>query len=231
MKNFSALRLGTTDSSSLLLKSNNTTLLRLQPNGQVAFPQISPGMLYLDAAGNVQSSANNLSAPCTPAQPSIPTWSSQFNGPLFTCPAYQVGIGTYNIPQGIRFQVDGSSILNGNLGIGINPATAPTAPGTTPYRLLVNGKMGATEIYCSLGNPWPDYVFEPDYHLMPIQELKHYLKTNKHLPGIAPAATLQEEGLNVAEQLRQAYEKIEELYLYVIELEERVKKVEGSHER
>jgi hypothetical protein len=31
--------------------------------------------------------------------------------------------------------------------------------------------------------------------------LKHYLKTNKHLPGIAPAAALQKEGHNVAEQL------------------------------
>ncbi|MFN8154575.1 MAG: hypothetical protein U0Y08_09815 [Bacteroidia bacterium] len=79
-----------------------------------------------------------------------------------------------------------------------------------------------------MGNPWPDYVFSDEYHLMPLKELKEYIKANKHLPGVPSAAEMQSSGVNVYEQLAKAYEKIEELYLHLIEMEERIQKMEAE---
>jgi hypothetical protein len=90
------------------------------------------------------------------------------------------------------------------------------------FQNLHTNKIGATEIFCSVGNPWPDYVFSDEYQLMPLKELKDYIKANKHLPGVPSAADMQASGVNVYEQLAKAYEKIEELYLHLIELEERM---------
>lgn len=75
--------------------------------------------------------------------------------------------------------------------------------------------------------PWPDYVFSDDYKLMPLKELKEYIKTNKHLPGVLSAAEMQSSGVNVYEQLAKAYEKIEELYLHLIKLEEEINKTKN----
>ena len=33
------------------------------------------------------------------------------------------------------------------------------------------------------GTSFPDYVFEPDYQLMPLTELASYLEREKHLPN------------------------------------------------
>jgi hypothetical protein len=64
----------------------------------------------------------------------------------------------------------------------------------------------------------PDYVFEPDYQLMPLAELKAYLTTNKHLPGIPSATEMGTEGQNVSDLQLKLLEKIEELTLYTLQL-------------
>ena len=46
-------------------------------------------------------------------------------------------------------------------------------------------------------NGWCDYIFEPNYKPMSIEEKENYYIANKHLPGIDPAATIQEKGLAI----------------------------------
>jgi hypothetical protein len=76
--------------------------------------------------------------------------------------------------------------------------------------------MHCTEVVVE-AQPWPDYVFEKGYKLMPVKELEGYVKTNKHLPGIPDAQTVSDKGISVGEMNAQLIKKVEELTLYIIE--------------
>ncbi len=106
----------------------------------------------------------------------------------------------------------------GNIGIG---TYSPT------HRLSVNGTIKAKEIIVS-NSGWADYVFEDDYKLMSIKDLDAYIKTHKHLPNIPNATEVEENGVQLGEVQRLQLEKIEELTLYIIELEKRVEQLEAK---
>lgn len=93
------------------------------------------------------------------------------------------------------------------------------------YRVMNNGHVFATEITVKL-TPFPDYVFTNDYKLMPITELGNYINKNKHLPNLPTASEVEKNGIGVGELQIKLVEKIEELTLYVIELEKRLKRLE-----
>ncbi|MBI3235517.1 MAG: hypothetical protein HYZ42_16005, partial [Bacteroidetes bacterium] len=65
---------------------------------------------------------------------------------------------------------------------------------------------------------FPDYVFDNTYKLKTLHELETYLKQNRHLPNIPTAKEVNDKGINLAEMQVKQMEKIEELFLYVIEL-------------
>ena len=65
---------------------------------------------------------------------------------------------------------------------------------------------------------WGDYVFEPSYKLPKLDTVEAYVKREKHLPGIPSAKQIQEAGLDLATIAKENTKKIEELFLYVIEL-------------
>ncbi|MDI9310241.1 MAG: hypothetical protein QM535_08495 [Limnohabitans sp.] len=73
---------------------------------------------------------------------------------------------------------------------------------------------------------FPDYVFEKDYNLMPLAEVASYIQKNKHLPGIPSATEVIANGMDVKEINIKLVEKIEELTLYTISQEEKLKKQE-----
>jgi len=77
---------------------------------------------------------------------------------------------------------------------------------------------------------WCDYVFEKDYELRSLEQLENYINTNKHLPGITPASVVEKEGLSLAEMNKAMMEKIEELTLYVIQLNKDNKKLQEEIE-
>jgi hypothetical protein len=98
---------------------------------------------------------------------------------------------------------------NGDVGIGYANPTA---------RLHVNGSLKVTGPI-SYGAPdfdLPDYVFEPDYKLMPIAKLAEYVAREKHLPNVPPADEIREKGINLGEFQMRLLEKIEELTLYAV---------------
>ena len=79
-------------------------------------------------------------------------------------------------------------------------------------------------------NAGADFVFEEDYALRPLSELDRFVKENKHLPEIAPAAQMVKEGVNTGEFQIQLLQKIEELTLYVIAQEKRIEALEAENQ-
>ena len=107
---------------------------------------------------------------------------------------------------------------SGDLGIG---TTTPDA------KLTVKGDIHAQEVKVDLdGAVAPDYVFYEDYNLRPLKEVQEYIHENGHLPNIPSAKEMEERGLLLKEMNLKLLEKIEELTLYVIELEKKNKKYE-----
>ena len=79
------------------------------------------------------------------------------------------------------------------------------------------------KVNVSAGNIfWPDYVFSSDYQLMPLHEVEQFVKENRHLPEVPSEKELKENGLDVVEMDALLLKKIEELTLYVIELEKQI---------
>lgn len=62
----------------------------------------------------------------------------------------------------------------------------------------------------------PDYVFENDYKLMPIAELKSFIAENKHLPNVPNVADVKANGVNLSQFQMRLLEKVEELTLYTL---------------
>jgi len=102
---------------------------------------------------------------------------------------------------------------DGNIGIG-------TAPDSL-FRLQVAGDIRAEEIIVETG--WADFVFDDDYRLRPLDDLESYIQTNGHLPDIPSAAAIESDGLSVGDMSMRFMQKIEELTLYTIEQEKRLK--------
>lgn len=134
-----------------------------------------------------------------------------------------LGVGT-NTPA-FKLQVVGDGYVNGRMAIG------PTPHFATGFALSVNGKIITDELLVQLESAWADYVFEKDYRLTTLAETEKYVRENKHLPGIASAAEVAEKGLNVGEMQKAQMEKIEELYLHLIDLEKRLGALENQNKQ
>jgi hypothetical protein len=107
----------------------------------------------------------------------------------------------------------------GNVGIGT------TNPGS--FKLAVEGKIGAREIKVTLANPWPDYVFHYRYNLLPLSDLEKYIQQNKHLPNMPSAKEVKDnDGIELGDMSTKLVEKIEELTLYIIELNKKIELLE-----
>jgi hypothetical protein len=103
----------------------------------------------------------------------------------------------------------GNHSINGNLSLGtLNPT-----PGAT---LTVAGLVSCREVKVTV-TAGADHVFNKDYKLMPLGDLDKYVKSNKHLPEIAPEAEMKTSGINMNEFQIKLLQKIEELTLHLIE--------------
>ncbi|NSW46615.1 MAG: hypothetical protein HPY79_12470, partial [Bacteroidales bacterium] len=148
------------------------------------------------------------------------------NTPLLITSNQKIGIRTTNINANADLQIKGNTYIEDNLGIGIC-LTANNNP--KGYRFAVNGTMGAKDIFIEVDEtPWPDYVFEPEHRLMPLSDLEWYINKNKHLPDIPSANDIKENGLSLAEINALLLKKIEELTLYIIELNKKIEKYENK---
>lgn len=107
------------------------------------------------------------------------------------------------------------------IGSGININTS------YQYGLYVGKGILAEKVKVAIATSadWSDRVFASDYMMMPLPELAFYIKRHKHLPNIPSASEVVTSGIDLGEMTAKLLEKIEELTLHVIQLEEEVNKL------
>lgn len=88
--------------------------------------------------------------------------------------------------------------------------------------LTVKGSIHAKEVLVDLNAPLADYVFDSSYKLMPLNEVKQYVKENNHLPEMPSAAEVSRKGLSMGEMQNKLLQKVEELTLYSIQQQEEI---------
>ena len=65
-------------------------------------------------------------------------------------------------------------------------------------------------------------MFGDEHELKPLSEVERYIGENRHLEGLPTAKEVESEGLNVGEMNRLLVEKVEELTLYIIDLQKQI---------
>ncbi|RBL91905.1 hypothetical protein DF182_04705 [Chitinophaga flava] len=107
---------------------------------------------------------------------------------------------------------------DGNIGIGtINPQS----------KLAVKGTIQATKVrVTTAADAWPDFVFSKNYTLPSLQEVENYISEHQHLPGMPSAAEVAQNGHDLAEINQKLLQKVEELTLYIIDLQKRMQQLE-----
>ena len=93
-----------------------------------------------------------------------------------------------------------------------------------------DGLLTAREIKVNT-NGWADFVFEDDYNLRPLKEVKTYIEKNNHLPDVPSAKDVANNGIQIGEMNKVLLRKIEELTLYMIEQSENVNKLKEANEQ
>lgn len=176
---------------------------------------------------HVRSSASGVGVIVDAINPIIQLRQSNFPSAGYTNKGFlqlstnDVRIGTNSGNDGGKFiiRMNGTNQVfvhdNGYVSIG----TSTYAGG---YRLSIAGKAICEELKVQLSGSWPDYVFDKKYDLMPLPELEQFINTNKHLPNIPKAVEVEKSGIEVGDMQKRMMEKIEELTLYIIGLQQQI---------
>jgi hypothetical protein len=104
------------------------------------------------------------------------------------------------------------------------------------FRIWGNGSVNAKGIYAQqfkvkaqFGDYyWPDYVFNDDYVLMELSQLKSFINENQHLPNVPSKDEVAMEGVDLGEMTTVLLQKIEELTLYIIKQDEQIKELKNE---
>lgn len=110
----------------------------------------------------------------------------------------------------------GSIYRSGQVGIGTSLFGQDNS-----FLLFVKGGVVAEKMkleLCAAGG-WCDYVFDPNYKLMPLAQVAAYINKYRHLPNMPSEKEMEKEGtIDIGAITVKQQEKIEEVFLHLIEL-------------
>jgi hypothetical protein len=213
------------DFGAINLATNGATRMVINPNGNIGIGTTTPNA-KLDIQGKLHVGGEIYGSKVLTFQDdarfevsstAIPSLSNtSFSMPQYgiatpnTTGAADLWLAGYNA---IRMFTAGNVnpvvniLYSGNVGIGTqNP----------DQKLTVKGKIHAEEIIVDLAVP-ADYVFKPNYKLMPLHQVEQFVKKNSHLPEIPSASEITKNGLSMGEMQNKLLQKVEELTLYAIQ--------------
>jgi hypothetical protein len=228
------------------IQDGDTPTLRLEQDGSSGFtPQT------WDVAGNetnffIRDASNGSTLPLR-IRPGASTSSIDVH------PDFEIGIGTASPSldgRGIHVKTANSTSA-ATIGLGLTPAasggncalnlqygppegqtfvTARACNGNEQIRFFVGAteqmRVDTTGVLVNGGTvgELPDYVFEDDYPLMPLDELASFITREKHLPEIPSAKDVESTGglINISSFPQQLLLKIEELTLYTLDQQEQL---------
>lgn len=211
--------LGTTDNQPLVLKTNNAEAMRILPDGKIKVgigDPVGSGEAFFriyKAEGAVLEVASSLGS----FQIAKSTCDGCWGGLTGDTVLRNKG-NTHNIILSMpNNNNDGKyyiGIQDGSNGTWIKFFNNATAK--------FDGKIFAKEVEVK-ANVWADYVFKKDYKLNTLEEVENHIQKNGHLPNIPSEKEILKNGINVAEMNAKLLEKIEELTLYSIEQNKKLK--------
>ena len=143
-------------------------------------------------------------------------------------------IGFYAGVGGVDTTLEGIVFIKGEIGgTEMWKTTATHAISGSASSTGSFGRVEATTFAgdgASLTNV-PDYVYESTYVLQTIPELETFVTENKHLPNVPDMNDMDKwKTLNVGDRDMLLLEKIEELSLYIIQLNKRIENLENKQE-
>lgn len=187
---------------------DNAMCLEVRPNGHPQFPSSTDpfrGLNFFRPFANGQDRANGNFDLFISSQPGMEG---------------NVGIGTPYPKSKLTISSAANELVF---------AVTQASSGDDVFRVMGNGNVFATRVRV-LTTPFPDYVFNKDYKLIPLNELETYIEDNKHLPNMPAAKEVETNGADLGEINRVLVEKVEELTLYMIALDKRMKTLEEENE-
>jgi hypothetical protein len=90
----------------------------------------------------------------------------------------------------------------------------------------IDGKVACKELVVIDPAQWADFVFEPSYKPMPLMELETFYTSHHHLPEVPTETDVKSNGINTAEMDALLLKKIEELTLYIVDLNKKLAELE-----
>ena len=121
----------------------------------------------------------------------------------------------------------GNLTLQGNLAAGGNISAGGSLTVGNGFYCDAQGNAKVKELRVTLTD-WPDYVFGDGYRLMPLSEVEEYISANGHLPLMPSATEVEENGADLGEMNRLLIQKVEELTLYVIDLQKQLDEIKSN---
>lgn len=197
-------------------------------------------------AGNAKSGSDNVyigyGAGAVNTDPSHPTTTSE-SGMLYI----SNNVGSNPLIKGnfsnklLRINVGSSSGTSGttstagHLAIGNFDSGTPMAI-PAGYRLVVEEGILTEKIKVALksssvGGDWADYVFDENYKVMTLDAVEKYIKENKHLPNVPSTEEMLANGSDLIKTDAKLLEKIEELTLYMIDMNKQLKELKDENKQ
>lgn len=166
--------------------------------------------------GNIEILANDYNAPNTTL--TNPSYTYK-NGGFITLGGIYNSNGTGSASWNYTMKLDGK---NDKVIIGNGITSDPRKWQSNNYKLFVQTGILTERLKVALTSTidWADYVFADNYKLMSLYDVEQYINTNKHLPDVPSAQQLVEEGgIDMNQMFAKQMQKIEELTLYMIQLQ------------
>ncbi|MGB4774139.1 MAG: hypothetical protein WBP45_03120 [Daejeonella sp.] len=124
-----------------------------------------------------------------------------------------IQLGNANVTKVFAGVGNAATLIAGSCVLG----TVNTPAG---YKLYVEQGILTEKVKVALKSSanWADYVFEKEYKLNKLEDVEQFINKNKHLPNVPSAAEVLKDGIDLGKMDAKLLEKIEELTLYMIDL-------------